>query len=289
MDKYISNKITAQDAGVRLGDYLKTRIGLTKAQIRRLKYREGALLVNGCHERVSRVLAERDTVEIRIEDSSAAEQKLVPVDHGLDILYEDEDVICIWKPAGVVVHPVGCHKQDSIANYLAAYFMKKQEQVQIRGIGRLDKDTSGVMVFAKNRIAAARLWDQKERGIFYKEYTALCEGKFAPEEYGKEYTIDMPIGKCAEHAGKMCVTPEGKRAVTHYRPVEGCRVKLRLETGRTHQIRVHMAYAGHPLKGDPLYGNGVRLETRAALSAHRAVFLQPFTDKIIEIEEERAI
>ncbi|MDO5540386.1 MAG: RluA family pseudouridine synthase [Eubacteriales bacterium] len=287
MEKLISKEISAKDAGRRLGDYLKTEMELTKAQIRRLKYQENALRVNGCQERVTCLLKEGDLLEVLIKNSRDAEEKLVPVEGDLDILYEDEDVICIWKPAGIVVHPVGCHKEDSISNYLTAYFRKKNEMVQIRSIGRLDKDTSGVLVFAKNRIAAARLWAQKEQGIFQKEYLAVCEGSFAPEEYETEQTIDMPIGKCRDYPGKMCIDPDGKRAVTHYLAIKGGKVRLRLETGRTHQIRVHMEWAGHPLAGDPLYGNGVRGKTQTALCAYKAEFLQPFSHDRIQVTEDR--
>lgn len=288
MEKLISKKISGKEEGKKLGDYLKTETGLTKAQIRRLKYQENALRINGCQQRVTYLLKEGDLLEILIKNSRSTEEKLTPVDGELDILYEDEDVICIWKPSGVVVHPVGCHREDSISNYLMAYFQKKNETVQIRSIGRLDKDTSGILVFAKNRIAAARLWAQKEQGIFRKEYLAVCEGGFAPGEYQAEQTIDMPIGKCREYPGKMCIDPEGKRAVTHYQAIKDGKVRLRLETGRTHQIRVHMAWAGHPLAGDPLYGNGVRGETRTALCAYKAEFLQPFSNDRIEITEDRS-
>lgn len=287
MEKCITKIIAPAEGGTKLGDYLRQKIGLTKAQIRRLKYQPGALLVNGNGQRVTCLLKAGDMVEIRMESGRTEEERLIPVDHELDILYEDEDVVCVWKPAGVVVHPVGCHKQDSIANYLAGYFRRKGETVQIRSIGRLDKDTSGVLVFAKSRVAAARLWRQKGQGIFQKEYLAVCEGDFLPEEYEKIHTIDMPIEKCPDYPGKMQVGSGGTRAVTRYLPMGNGRVKLWLETGRTHQIRVHMAAVGHSLVGDGLYGHGMRGETCAALCAYRAEFLQPFSNEKIVILKDR--
>lgn len=287
MEKQISKTITRQEEGQKLGDFLKWEVGLTKAQIRRLKYQPGALLVNGRGQRVTYLLKTGDLLEIQIGNNAEKEEVLIPVDHELDILYEDEDVICIWKPSGTVIHPVGCHKQDSISNYLAGYFRKKGEAAQIRSIGRLDKDTSGILVFAKNRVAAARLWKQKEQGTFQKEYLAACEGVFLPEEYEKVHRIDMPIEKDPDHPGKMRIASEGMRAVTRYCPLRDGRVRLWLETGRTHQIRVHMAAAGHPLVGDGLYGYGVRGTTHAALCAYRVEFLQPFLNEKIVITRDR--
>ena len=190
-----------------------------------------------------------------------------------------------------MTHPVAGHSQDTVAGDLATYFTSLGEQTVIHSIGRLDKDTSGILVFARNRIAAARLWEQKEQGVFTKEYLAWCQGIFPQEAQREEQVVTVPIGKEKTVAGqgqKMRVTEEGRRAVTRYlvwkQEKEQALVRLRLETGRTHQIRVHMAYIGHPLMGDPLYGRGIPHQDVTRLCAWKVRFLQPFTGKEIRLE-----
>ena len=196
-----------------------------------------------------------------------------------EILYEDADVIAVWKPAGEVVHPSHGHYQDTLANRLQSYFQGRGEHVTIRSIGRLDADTAGILIFAKNQFAAQRLWRQRENGQFHKTYAAWCEGVFAKEAYREEQSICAPIGAMAGELQKMCVTDSGRPAKTYYqvriqRDTEAFLI-LRLDTGRTHQIRVHMAWTGHPLLGDPLYGNGIPGRTRADLTAWEGRVLSP--------------
>lgn len=312
--------ISSADAGCTAGEFLKRKMRLSAAQIRSLKFRENGICVNGERVRVTQILCEGDRLELQLENETRSFGHLVPAEHPLEILYEDEDLICVWKEAGTVLHPAHGHYCDSLANYLQAYFVGKGVQAEIRSIGRLDRDTSGIVVFAKNKIAAARLWEQRQSGAFRKEYVALCEGEFPPEAYEKEQTINAPVKKLPGEKNKMCVEPSGSRAVTHYRAVkkeeaeyaaamrifrrenisgegEGQQaetvvpgemsdtvVRLHLETGRTHQIRVHMAYAGHPLAGDAVYGNGIPGRTCAKLCAWRAKLVQPFTGEKILLD-----
>ncbi len=359
--------VSSADAGMPVGKYLKTRLNFSQAQIRSLKFCENGICVNGVRARVTQLLQDGDILELCLKDPSRSSGHLEAAGHPLEILYEDADLIAVWKRAGMIVHPAHGHYRDTMANYLRAYFLEKQEDAQICSIGRLDRDTSGVMVFAKNRIAAARLWEQREKGIFVKEYLALAEGSYPREDFLRMRTIDAPIGPVPSEKNKMCVTPSGKRAVTHFQAVDMSRedierifepeadleksgeeifvpeadlekggeeifvpeadlekaggkifaleadlekggerafapeaglgktrqkaeqktenitvLRLRLETGRTHQIRVHMAYTGHPLVGDSLYGNGEEGQY-ARLCAWKAVLLQPFTGREIEI------
>ena len=330
--------ISPADAGCTAGDFLKRKVKLSAAQISSLKFRENGICVNGKRVRITQTLQEGDCLELLLEDKTCGSARLVPVEHPLQILYEDEDMVCVWKEAGMVLHPAHGHYSDSLANYLQAYLIKKGEQVQMRSIGRLDRDTSGIVVFAKNKIAAARLWQQRQSGIFQKEYVALCEGVFPKEAYEREMTIDVPIAKMPGHKNKMCASASAPHcAVTHYQAIRkehgdfpaamqifsgenhpqkaemqlpgGCDagqgdsgqsdarqcnagqcdaghgrttlVRLHLETGRTHQIRVHMAYIGHPLVGDAVYGNGTAGQTYAKLCAWRAKLVQPFTGEKI--------
>ena len=320
MERKIHRIVSHSDAGMPVGSYLRTVLLFSKAQIRSLKFRENGICVNGSRARVTQLLQDGDLLELCLEDGSRTSAHLEAFMHPKiseysenkentgklrvadlpHILYEEEDLIAVWKPAGMVTHPAHGHYRDTMANYLQAHFLEKQENVQICGIGRLDRDTSGVLVFAKNRIAAARLWEQKEQGIFWKEYLALAEGKYPPEAFCVEQTIDAPIGPILFEKNKMCVTPSGKRAVTHMQavcldredrrklfaleeePQEKTVVRLRLETGRTHQIRVHMAYTGHPLVGDSLYGNGKEGQY-TQLCAWRAALRQPFTGEELQV------
>lgn len=318
--------ISPADAGCTAGDFLKRKMKLSAAQISSLKFRENGICVNGKRVRVTEILREGDRMELQMEDKTCSLGHLIPVERPLKILYEDGDMVCVWKEAGTVLHPAHGHYNDTLINYLQAYFMGKGEQVQMRSIGRLDRDTSGIVVFAKNKIAAARLWEQRQSGVFRKEYVALCEGEFPTEAYEREQTINAPVGKVPGQKNKMCAAVPSAApssadalhcAVTHYRAVSkghsdfavamrifsdkciphekeiqysgGCAVgpgqttlvRLHLETGRTHQIRVHMAYIGHPLVGDAVYGHGTAGQTYAKLCAWRAQLVQPFTGEKI--------
>lgn len=233
----------------------------------------------------------------------------------LQILYEDQDLLVVNKPAGMVTHPSGSHYQDSISNLLAAYFREKNETTRIRSIGRLDKETSGILLFARNQVAAARLQKQREEGKLQKKYLALAEGDLSEANdsvFWKE--IAIPLAPDPENPMKMTISPDGllpgsRNAVTYYKNIKSfgnvTLVELQLETGRTHQIRVHMAGIGHPLLGDTMYNPGTCLNMsnskeknntkgrinnrndcfkRAALHAWKLTFCHPFTDEIITLE-----
>ena len=288
MEKRIVQSVSEQDSGKTIRDYLKSH-GFSEAQIRGMKFRANGICLNGRRSRVTAVLETGDRLELLADGGESISSHLVSASVMPEILYEDEDVIVVNKPAGVPVHPSHGHYGDTLANRLAAYFRQTGGEVSVRSIGRLDKETSGLVLFAKNRMAAARLSGQRETGKLKKQYLALChwEGEQTAEEW---HTITKPIAPLAGSLMKMCVHPEGKPAVTHYR-VEGyfgntALLRLWLETGRTHQIRVHMAEAGHPLVGDRLYGEkeeaGIKI-SRAALHAETLTFFQPFTGEELSV------
>ena len=267
-------------------EIIRDEFHLVAHDIARAKYRTpGGITVNGETALTSRLLAEGDLVQIVLADEYP--EKTVPVPGPVEVLYEDEDVICLNKPAGIVVHPSHGHFADTLANYLAQYYLDRGEPHEIRTVGRLDKDTSGVILFGKSRSACAILAGQVSvgeaafSGAARKQYLALAEGAFS----APSGIVDSPISREYEEKIRRVVRPDGNPALTRYRvekQFDGyALLRVEIETGRTHQIRVHMAHIGHPLLGDPIYGTerGRKLfpTQRAALHAWTVKFAQPFT------------
>ena len=280
-----------QDDGIRLELILKRRLGLSARQIRQLKFLSDGITVNGNRERIVYSVRSGDRIRVTFSEQNRNVQELPFLEKPLHILYEDEDLLAVDKKAGEVCHPAHGHYQDTLANQAAAYLAGHgAEKAPVRCIGRLDKDTSGTLLFAKNRLAAERLARQKEEGVFRKEYLALVNGLFSSSERSGE--ICLPIAPLPGSLMKMQVADNGKRALTRYEVLCSDRhcslVLCRIETGRTHQIRVHMAAIGHPLLGDPLYGNDTYVSsTRTALHAWRLYLKQPVTGEVLMMESFR--
>ncbi|MDO5391790.1 MAG: RluA family pseudouridine synthase [Eubacteriales bacterium] len=276
-------RAAAKEAGI-LNDFLKTEWHLSKKQIRQAKFRPNGITVNGIQSRINAMLRPGDVVCITLEEADCGSHHLLPYEHPLAILYEDEDILAVNKPAKMVVHPSHGHYCDSLSNAVISYYMQKGLSVTVRSVGRLDKDTSGIVVFAKNQIASARLSVQRDNGLFQKEYLALVTSVPVPT-FG---TIRTNICKDVASLSKMKTAEHGMHAVTHYQVLQSFHeysaVSLHLETGRTHQIRVHMSSIGYPLLGDILYGGSPELIQRTALHALRCRFCQPFSGKPIELE-----
>lgn len=266
---------------------LRRQLGLTKRQISQAKFRDHGICKNGIPCRIHEALTPGDQVTVKIEEESDASSHLIPLKGDLKILYEDQDLILVEKRSGIPVHPAHGHYKDTLVNLLAYYFTQKDEHVLIRPVGRLDLETSGVVVFAKNQTAAARLDQQKKQGIFHKEYLAIVTGQ--PEQEQGEIT--SPIGRAPGSLNRMQVCMEGKTAQTYFwvehylKDQNRSLVRLRIKTGRTHQIRVHMASIGHPLLGDSCYNPHPELELigRTALHAGTVWLNQPFTGEVLEI------
>lgn len=222
-----------------------------------------------------------DIVEILIDFEEKSEN-IIPTQMDLNIIYEDEYYIVINKPSGIAIHPSILHYTDSLANGVKFYFKQKNIKKKIRPINRLDKDTSGIVIFAKNEYIQEFLVKEMKKNTFFKEYIAVCEGMFE----SKIGTINLPIGRRENSIIERCVCSDGDIAITHYNVLKSLKntsvVHVTLETGRTHQIRVHLSNIGHPILGDTLYGNPSSVINRQALHAYKVKFIHPITGLNIE-------
>ena len=249
--------LTADTPGERLDAFLARGSGMTRSAAQRL-IEQGRVSLNGKPGRKNNRLNPGDRVEYTVPQAKPVD---IPArDIPLDIVYEDEDVMVINKPKGLVVHPAAGHQEDTLVNGLL--YAKGGSLSGINGelrpgiVHRIDKDTSGLLAVAKNDLAHTMLASQLKDHTMARTYDAIVRGSFR-EDTG---TVDAPIGRHPTDRKKMCVTARNsKPAVTHYEVVERFRgythIRCHLETGRTHQIRVHMAYIGHPLLGDTVYGH----------------------------------
>ena len=222
-----------------------------------------------------------DIVEILIDFEEKSEN-IIPTQMDLNIIYEDEYCIVINKPSGIAIHPSILHYTDSLANGVKFYFEQKNIKKKIRPINRLDKDTSGIVIFAKNEYIQEFLVKEMKKNTFFKEYIAVCEGMFE----SKIGTINLPIGRKENSIIERCVCSDGDIAITHYNVLKSLKntsvVHVTLETGRTHQIRVHLSNIGPPILGDTLYGNPSSVINRQALHAYKVKFIHPITGLNVE-------
>lgn len=222
-----------------------------------------------------------DIVEILIDFEEKSEN-IIPTQMDLNIIYEDEYYIVINKPSGIAIHPSILHYTDSLTNGVKFYFEQKNIKKKIRPINRLDKDTSGIVIFAKNEYIQEFLVKEMKKNTFFKEYIAVCEGMFE----SKIGTINLPIGRRENSIIERCVCSDGDIAITHYNVLKSLKntsvVHVTLETGRTHQIRVHLSNIGHPILGDTLYGNPSSVINRQALHAYKVKFIHPITGLNVE-------
>lgn len=268
--------------GCRVDTVLRTHFQISGSLLKELKQSEDGLLCNGIRTRSVDKVQAGDVIEINIYDS--ASENIIPVEMPLNVIYEDDDIIIISKAPSMPTHPSAGNFSNTLANGLMYYFSKKGEEHTFRAVNRLDKDTSGLMCIAKNKYAHARLCTDLKEKCVHRKYCAIVVGKI--EEKG---TIDIPIKRADVGIIKRIASPDGDRAVTHYRRIRDLGkyslVELELETGRTHQIRVHMSHIGHPLLGDWLYGEENREQfPRQALHSCYLSLTHPVTGEKLEFE-----
>ena len=277
-------ELTAEESGQRLDKYLVGEMtDLSRSRIKEL-VQAGEVLVNGKKSKVSYKVQKGDLIQVTVLPLEPL--KLEAENIPLDIVYEDEDIIVVNKPQGMVVHPAAGHPSHTLVNALLYHtrdLADSPEGFRPGIVHRIDKDTSGLLMVAKNAAARESLEKQLAAKSNKRQYLAIVHGNFAEEEG----TIDAPIGRNPKDRKQMAVVEKGKSAVTHFKVLEQYQgyslVECQLETGRTHQIRVHMAYIGHPLAGDPLYGPRKTLPGHGQfLHAKTLGFEQPSTGEWLE-------
>lgn len=289
MKRVIRYVVKQEDEGMLVKEILHRHFALSVRQVSRMKFKEDGIMVDGKRVTVRHVLTCGEELCICLEQEEDGSDQLIPLEGKPDIRYEDEDMVVVYKPAGMVVHPSHGHYADSLANLLVYHYGSQGEHLVVRPVGRLDKDTSGLLIVAKHAAAAASFDRQRREGTLSRTYLALTQGCPKPTSG----SVDAPLGRVEGSLILRQVRPDGERALTDYEVVaageEYSLVRLKLHTGRTHQIRVHMAYLGHPLLGDPFYGiEGSGGMTRAALHSWQIVCRQPMTGEKLTFQAELA-
>lgn len=274
MTKQLDYIVKSEQNGLPVKTVLSHFLGLSRREISRLKFSQG-LSVNGETVRVTEPVHTGDVIHLVFPEYDTA--KAERVSGKPDILYEDEDLVIVNKPAGMPCHPSHEHLDDDMGTLLTSYY---HHAFPIRAIGRLDKDVSGVMLYAKNQPSAARLSKERQKGELVKEYTAIAEGIFAK----KKDTVTYRLAKVPGRKDRV-ISEDGQLCVTEYEVMQEVNgysaVRVHIITGRTHQIRAGMAYLGHPLAGDALYGGSREKISRPALHCSTLRLKQPFTGKEI--------
>lgn len=284
--KKLTLNIDAATAGIPIRNYLRD-FGFSSHLLIQLKHRDHSVFLNGNPTFLNIPLKEGDLLEVLLPEEESPE-KLVPTAIPFGIIYEDEDILVINKPAHMPIHPSRGNFENTLANAMAFYFEQLGEPFSYRCINRLDRDTTGALILARHFLSACILSaDMRERNI-RRTYLALVEGIT-----DSEGTIDLPIGRKDASIIERCIDQDnGERAVTHYKRLKTFQVagqdcsliELHLETGRTHQIRVHMTAIGHPLLGDSLYNaEGIQAPGRQALHSRSLEFVHPITKEAMQI------
>lgn len=256
-------------------EVLKTRFEISDRLLLKLK-NNNKIFLNNSSCGIKADVHSNDTIEVHL-DFKEDNSNIVATKMQLNIIYEDDYLLILNKPAGIPIHPSMQHYEDSLSNGVKYYFDSINLNKKIRPVNRLDKDTSGIVIFAKNEYIQECLIRQMKKHCFIKEYIAICNGTLA----NSKGTIDKPISRKPNSIIERCVDSNGDYAITHYTVLksnsEVSVLHILLETGRTHQIRVHLSYIGNPIIGDTLYGSSSDLIARQALHSYKLSFIHPIS------------
>lgn len=273
-------RCTEADAGAEVLTLLRREFRLSTNLLRQLKVSEEGILLDGVRVTVRHIVEPGQLLSILREPESGREKRVQPIAGALDIVYEDADLMILNKPSGLAVHPSpGHYDGETLGNRVVAYLLQQGENPTFRAINRLDRGTSGLLTVAKNKLSAQRLEQQLAENGIQRRYHAVCEGD-GLDDCG---TVDLPIGRMEGCGIRRCVTPDGQRAVTHYRVLRRQNnrmlLELQLETGRTHQIRCHLSHLDYPICGDFMYGTELEGLDGFALHSCFLTLNQPMTGK----------
>lgn len=261
-------------------EVLKAEFSMSDRLLLKLK-RLDKIYLNGKNASVNQNISKNDLVECYL-DYDEDNSNIIPTEMPINIVYEDDAFLIVNKPAGIPVHPSMDHYTDSLSNGIAFYFSKICLKKKIRPVNRIDKDTSGIIIFAKNEYIQECLIRQMKSKQFVKKYIAVVNGNL-DNSVG---TINAPIARKEGSIIERCVNSNGDNAITHYKVLKRTAnydiVECILETGRTHQIRVHFAHIGHSLLGDTLYGTHSDLIKRQALHSYEVDFIHPITKQNVK-------
>lgn len=267
------------EQGMAVGQFLKER-GYSRHALTLLKQTEGGILCNGREVYLSQPLRKGDRMDLFLKEE--VPEEIEPIELPFGIVYEDDDLMVVDKPADMPVHPSMKNHDNTLANAAAWYGRTKGDSFVYRCVNRLDRDTTGLLILAKHILSATGLYGQMRAREIRRTYLAIVKGMIR-----EEGTIDLPVGRKEDSAIERMIDLEhGERAVTHYHPVRQGKdwtlIECRLETGRTHQIRVHMSSFGHPLIGDFLYGSREEQMPRQALHSWKLSFVHPIMGRPME-------
>jgi len=262
--------VDEQDAGMQVRNVLQRKLGVSRKLLSQVKQTEHGLTVNDCRVYTTHLVEPGDVIRVRM--AKEISEDILPEPIPIQIVFEDDNLLIVSKPAGMIVHPTHGHYTGTMANGIVHYWKEKGEKVRFRPVHRLDEDTSGLVAIAKTSFVHQQLSEQMQAGTVLKLYRAYVYGKPQP----RNGIVNEPIDRNPEEPHIRIVTPDGYPSVTHYETIEAydaggmgiaeriladgrqrqaaSSVRLKLETGRTHQIRVHMQHIGCPLIGDKMYG-----------------------------------
>lgn len=278
-------KYVIQKSDESIKQILKNKFNMSDRFILKLKNQK-AIFLNSVSVSINTKILENDVLEI-IENFEEDSSNIVSNENiNLNILFEDAFLLIVDKPAGIPVHPSILHYEDSLSNGVKYYFEKIELKKKIRPVNRLDKDTSGIVVFAKNEYIQECLVRQMKSGNFKKTYVAVLDG-ILEEDFG---TINASISRKKDSIIEREISSDGEIAVSHFKVLNRTNnmtvVQYTLETGRTHQLRVHSKYIGHPIIGDSLYGKSSELISRQALHAAKVEFIHPISKENLIITSD---